>query len=70
MGFLSGIFRSRDKPTDSTVGSRYAFSMGGTPAGKSVTEKTAMRLLMRLPGRMIPEILTRGLPGNRADWSD
>ena len=27
MGFLSGIFRSRDKPTDSTVGSRYAFSM-------------------------------------------
>ena len=44
MGFLSGIFRSRDKPTDSTVGSRYAFSMGGTPAGKSVTEKTAMQM--------------------------
>ena len=44
MGFLSGIFRSRDKPTDSTVGSRYAFSMGGTPAGKSVTEKTAIEL--------------------------
>ena len=44
MGILSGIFRSRDKPVDSTVGSRYAFYMGGTAAGKVVTERSAMQM--------------------------
>ena len=44
MGILSGFFRSRDKPTDSTVGSRYAFYMGGTSAGKVVTERSAMQM--------------------------
>ena len=30
MGMFSGLFRSRDKSTDSTIGSRSVFYMGGT----------------------------------------
>lgn len=44
MGLFSGLFRSRDKPTDSTVGSRYAFYMGGSASGKVVTERSAMQM--------------------------
>lgn len=40
MGIFSGLFRSRDKPADSTAGSRYAFYMGGSSAGKLVTERS------------------------------
>ena len=40
MGIFSGLFRSRDKPGDSTAGSRYAFYMGGSSAGKLVTERS------------------------------
>lgn len=44
MGLFSGLFRSRDKPTNSTVGSRYAFYMGGSSSGKVVTERSAMQM--------------------------
>lgn len=44
MGIFSELFRSRDKPTDSTVGSRYAFYMGGSSSGKVVTERSAMQM--------------------------
>ena len=44
MGIFSGLFRSRDKPTDSTVGSRFAFYMGSTTSGKAVTERSAMQM--------------------------
>ncbi len=44
MSIFSGLFRSRDKPTNSTVGSRYAFYMGGTTSGKAVTERSAMQM--------------------------
>lgn len=44
MGIFSGLFRSRDKPTDSTVGSRYAFYIGGSSSGKVVTERSAMQM--------------------------
>lgn len=44
MGILSGIFKSRDKPTDRTSGSAYAFFMGGSTAGKTVTERSAMQM--------------------------
>ncbi len=44
MGILSSFFRSRDNLTDSTVGSRYAFYMGGSSSGKSVTERSAMQM--------------------------
>ena len=44
MGFLSGIFRSRDKPSDRTAGSSYSFFLGGTASGKYVTERSAMQM--------------------------
>ncbi|MBE6624393.1 MAG: phage portal protein [Ruminococcaceae bacterium] len=44
MGLFSGLFRSRDKPTNSTAGSAYTFYMGGTTAGKTVTERSAMQM--------------------------
>ena len=44
MGMLSGIFRSRDKPQNSTVGASYAFYMGSSTAGKAVTERSAMQM--------------------------
>ena len=37
-GFLSSIFKARDKPTDRAVSSNYTFLMGSTTAGKTVTE--------------------------------
>lgn len=44
MGFLSGVFRSRDKPADRTVGSGYSFFMGVSASGKYVTERSAMQM--------------------------
>ena len=44
MSIFSGLFHSRDTPQNSTVGSRYAFYMGGSVAGKSVTERSAMQM--------------------------
>ena len=46
MGFLSGIFRSRDKPSDRTAGSSYSFFLGGTASGKYVTERSAIYFLL------------------------
>ena len=44
MGILSGLFRSRDKPENRTVGSSYAFYLGSSSAGKVVTERSAMQM--------------------------
>ena len=44
MGLFSGLFKSRDKPTNSTVGSAYKFYMGGSTAGKYVNERSAMQM--------------------------
>ncbi len=44
MGMFSGLFRSRDKPQNRTAGSSYAFYMGGTTSGKTVTERSAMQM--------------------------
>ena len=44
MGIFSGLFRSRDKPQNGTAGSSYTFYMGGTTAGKAVTERSAMQM--------------------------
>ena len=44
MGIFSGLFKSRDKPENRTVGSSYTFFMGGTTSGKTVTERTAMQM--------------------------
>ncbi len=44
MGIFSGLFRSRDKPVNSTAGASYRFFLGGTTSGKAVTERTAMQM--------------------------
>ena len=41
---LFSIFRSRDKPTNSTVGGYYTFYGANSTAGKRVSQKTAMRM--------------------------
>ena len=44
MGMLSGLFKSRDKPTDRTAGSGYSFFLGNSASGKYVTERSAMQM--------------------------
>lgn len=44
MSFLSGLFRSRDKPKNSTSGSSYRFFYGQSSAGKCVSERSAMQM--------------------------
>ena len=44
MGIFSGLFKSRDKPQNSTSGSSYTFFMGGSTAGKHVNERSAMQM--------------------------
>jgi len=44
MGIFSGLFRSRDKPQNRTVGSPYTFLMGGSTSGKPVNERSAMQM--------------------------
>lgn len=44
MSILSGLFKSRDKPTNSTTGSAYRFFFGGTTAGKPVNERSSMQM--------------------------
>ena len=41
-----GLFKrkARDKPQNKTIGSTYSFFMGGSSAGKSVTERSAMQM--------------------------
>ncbi len=41
---ITKIFKSRDKPSDRTVGSSYSFFLGGTASGKYVTERSAMQM--------------------------
>lgn len=44
MGIFKGLFKSRDKPRNIAVGGAYAFRMGQTTAGKTVTERSAMQM--------------------------
>ena len=44
MNILSGLFKSRDKPTNSLNGSGYRFFFGGSNSGKAVNEKSAMQM--------------------------
>lgn len=44
MGILSGLFRSRDKPTDSTAGSAWRFYFGNSSSNKLVSERSAMQV--------------------------
>ena len=42
MSILSGLFRSRDKPTNSTNGSAYRFLFGGSNSGKAANLQAVM----------------------------
>ena len=44
MSLIQRIFRARDKPTDSLNGGAYSFFFGGTTAGQSVNERSAMQM--------------------------
>jgi hypothetical protein len=44
MNILSGLFISRDKPTNRTLGEVHIVFLGGTTSGKTVTERTAMQM--------------------------
>ena len=44
MKIFSSLFHSRDKPKNSASGSVYRFYMGGSTAGKNVTERSAMQM--------------------------
>ena len=44
MASRSGLFRSRDKPQNRTVGSSYSFFLGNSTSGKPVTERSAMQM--------------------------
>ena len=44
MGLLSGLFRTRDTPKNSTAGSAYRFFLGGSTSGKNVNERSAMQM--------------------------
>ncbi|MCD8075154.1 MAG: phage portal protein [Lachnospiraceae bacterium] len=44
MGILSGLFRSRDKPSDSTAGSAWRFYFGNSSSNKLVSERSAMQV--------------------------
>lgn len=44
MGILSGVFKSRDKPQNTTSGSAYRFFIGGSSSGKNVNERSTMQM--------------------------
>ena len=44
MGFLQGLFRTRDAPQNRTSGSAYSFFLGNSTAGKRVNERSAMQM--------------------------
>jgi HK97 family phage portal protein len=43
MSIFSGIFKSRDAPTNRTAGSAYSFFLGQSSSGKRVNERSAMQ---------------------------
>lgn len=44
MGFISGLFRSRDTPQKSTTGSTYTFYFGNSTSSKTVTERSTIQM--------------------------
>jgi len=70
MGILSGLFRSRDKPTNSTSGSAYNFFMGYATSGKRVNERSAMQMTaVYACVRLLAESVA-GLPLNLYRYED
>ena len=70
MGFLSRLFHSRDKPTNSTNGSAYRFLFGGSNSGKAVNERNAIQMTaVYACGRILSESIA-GLPIHVYKYTD
>ena len=70
MKFLSGLFRSRDKPRNSTSGSSYRFFYGQSSSGKCVTERSAMQMTAVYTCVRILSEAVAGLPLHLYKWGD
>ena len=70
MGLFSGLFRSRDKPKNSTAGSTYTFYMGGSTSGKRVTEQSAMQMTAVYSCVRILSEAVAGLPLHLYKYND
>lgn len=70
MGIFSGLFKSRDKPQNRTAGSNYAFFMGGTASGKTVTERSAMQMTAVYSCVRILSEAVAGLPLHLYKYTD
>ena len=69
MGLLD-IFRNRGKPENRTAGSNYSFFMGGSVAGKSVTERSAMQMTAVYACVRILSEAVAGLPLHLYKYTD
>ena len=70
MGFLSGLFRSRDAPRNSTSGSAYRFFMGSSASGKRVNERSAMQMTAVYSCVRILSEAVAGLPLHLYQYTD
>ena len=70
MGIFSGLFKSRDKPQNRTAGSNYAFFMGSTTSGKTVTERSAMQMTAVYSCVRILSEAVAGLPLHLYKYTD
>lgn len=70
MKLLSGLFRSRDKPRNSTSGSSYRFFYGQSSSGKCVTERSAMQMTAVYACVRILSEAVAGLPLHLYKWGD
>ena len=70
MGFLSGLFRSRDAPRNSTSGSAYRFFMGNSTSGKRVNERSAMQMTAVYSCVRILSEAVAGLPLHLYQYTD
>lgn len=70
MGFLSGLFRSRDAPKNSTSGSAYRFFMGNSSSGKRVNERSAMQMTAVYSCVRILSEAVAGLPLHLYQYTD
>ena len=70
MSILTGLFKSRDKPTNSTTGSAYRFFFGGTTAGKPVNERSSMQMTAVYSSVRILAEAVAGLPIHLYQYTD
>ena len=70
MGILSGIFKVRDKPENSTAGSAYRFFLGASSSGKTVNERSAMQMTAVYSCVRILSEAVAGLPLHLYKYTD